>query len=136
MTATTTETRPRGARPIALTWVIPAVLVVAAILLVVSLTAAVPAREALRFDNRTGVAVRVTASDAGRTGWLPIGTVDARSRNRVTEVIDQGDVWRFRYEVGPDRIAEVRRTGARLSADDWTVVIPADTADSLSNRRR
>ncbi len=136
MTATTTETRPRGARPIALTWVIPAVFVLAAILLVVNLTLAVPRREALRFDNRTGVAVRVTASDAGRDGWLPIATVDARSRNRVTEVLDQGDVWRFRYEVGPDRIAELRRTRAQLEAADWTVVIPADAADALSTRRR
>jgi hypothetical protein len=136
MTATTTETRPRGARPIALTWVIPAVFVLAAILLVVNLTLAVPGREALRFDNRTGVAVRVTASDASGDGWLPIATVDARSRNRVTEVLDQGDVWQFRYEVGPDRIAELRRTRAQLKAADWTVVIPAGAADALSARRR
>jgi hypothetical protein len=136
MTATTTETRPRGARPIALTWVIPAVLVLAAILLVVNLTLAVPGRETLRLDNRTGVAVRVTASDEGRDGWLPVTTVDARSRNRVQEVLDQGEVWRFRYEVGPDRIAEVRRTRGQLEAADWTVVIPADAADALSARRR
>jgi hypothetical protein len=136
MTATTTETRPRGARPIALTWVLPAVLVLAAILLVVNLTLGVPARETLHFDNRTAVAVRVTASDDGRTGWLPIGTVDARSNSRVAEVIDQGDVWRFRYEVGPDRIAEVRRTRDQLEAADWTVVIPAGAADALSDRRR
>jgi hypothetical protein len=96
----------------------------------------VPGREALHFDNRTGVAVRVTASDAGRDGWLPIATVDARSRNRVTEVLDQGDVWRFRYEVGPDRIAELRRTRAQLEAADWTVVIPAGAADALAARRR
>jgi hypothetical protein len=78
----------------------------------------------------------VTASDDGRTGWLPIGTVDARSNSRVTEGIDQGDVWRFRYEVGPDRIAEVRRTRDQLEAADWTVVIPAGAADALSDRRR
>jgi hypothetical protein len=136
MTATTTETRPRGARPLALTWVIPAVFALAAVLLVVSLTLGMPGRETLRFDNRTDVAVRVVASDDGRNGWLPVGTVDAGSRARVTEVIDQGDVWRFRYEVGPDRIAEVRRTRDQLEAADWTVVIPADAADALSARRR
>jgi hypothetical protein len=136
MTATTTETRPKGSRPIAITWIIPAIFVVAAILLVVSLTLAVPGRETLTFDNRTGVAVRVTASDDGRNGWLPVGTLDARSRDRISEVIDQGDVWRFRYEVGPDQVAEVRRTRAQLEADDWRVVIPAGTADSLSDRRR
>jgi hypothetical protein len=136
MTATTTETRPRGARPLALTWVIPAVLVLAALLLVVSLTLGVPRRETLRFDNRTGVAVRVTASDDGRTGWLPVGTVDPQGRASITEVIDQGDVWRFRYESGPDRIGEVRRTRDQLEAASWTVVIPADAADALSSRRR
>lgn len=136
MTATTTETRPRGARPLALTWVLRAVLVLAAILLVVSLTLGVPARETLHFDNRAGVAVRVTASDDGRTGWLPVGTVDAQGRASIKEVIDQGDVWRFRYESGPDRIAEVRRTRDQLEAANWTVVIPADAADALSSRRR
>ena len=47
-------------------------------------------------------------------------------------MLDQGDGWRFRYEVGPDRIGEVRRTRAQLEAADWTVVIPADAADALS----
>jgi hypothetical protein len=136
MTATTTETRPRGARRITLTWVLPAVLALAAMVLVVGLTLGVPGRETLRFDNRTGVAVRVTASDDGRNGWLPVGTVDARGRARITEVLDQGDVWRFRYEVGPDRIGEVRRTRDQLEAASWTVVIPADAADALSSRRR
>jgi hypothetical protein len=136
MTATTTETRPRGARRLTFTWVLPAVLAIAAILLVVGLTVGAPGREALRFDNRTDVAVRVTASDDGRNGWLPVATVDGRGRSRVDEVLDQGDVWRFRYEVGPDRIAEVRRTRDQLEAADWTVVIPADAADALSSRRR
>jgi hypothetical protein len=136
MTATTTETRPRGARRITLTWVIPVVFALAAILLVVSLTLGVPGRETLRFDNRTGVAVRITASDDGRNGWLPVATADPHGRFKVEEVIDQGDVWRFRYEVGPDRIAEVRRTRGQLEAASWTVVIPADAADALSSRRR
>jgi hypothetical protein len=136
MTATTTETRPRGARRITLTWVLPTVFALAAILLVAGLTLGVPGRETLRFDNRTGVAVRVTASDDDRTGWLPVGTIDARGHARIEQVIDQGDVWRFRYEVGPDRIAEVRRTREQLEAASWTVVIPADAADVLSSRRR
>jgi hypothetical protein len=136
MTATTTETRPAGARRITLTWVLPAVFALAAILLVAGLTLGVPGRETLRFDNRTGVAVRVTASDEGRTGWLPVATIDAQGRARIEQVIDQGDVWRFRYEVGPDRIAELRRTRGQLEAAGWTVVIPADTADTLPSRRR
>jgi hypothetical protein len=65
-----------------------------------------------------------------------VATVDARDRTRIDEVIDQGDVWRFRYEVGPDRIAEVRRTRDQLEAAGWTVVIPADAAGALSARRR
>jgi hypothetical protein len=136
MTATTTETRPRGARRITLTWVLPAVLALVAILLVVALTLGVPGRETLHFDNRTDVAVRITASDDGRNGWLPVGTIDAQARARIDEVIDQGDVWRFRYEVGPDRIAEIRKTRAELESANWTVVIPADAADALSPLRR
>jgi hypothetical protein len=136
MTATTTETRPRGARRITLTWVLPAVLALVAMLLVVALTLGAPGRETLRFDNRTDVAVRVTASDDGRNGWLPVATVDAQGRSRVDEVLDQGDVWRFRYEVGPDRIAEVRKTRDQLATADWTVVIPPEAADALSPRRR
>ena len=136
MTATTTETRPSGSRRITLAWVIPAVFVLAAILLVANLSLTAPGRETLRFDNRTHAAVRITASDDGRTGWLPLATVDARGRAKVSEVIDQGGVWRFRYEVGPNRIAEIRRTRDQLDAAKWTVVIPASAADSLSSRAR
>jgi hypothetical protein len=67
---------------------------------------------------------------------LPVATADPHGRFKVEEVIDQGDVWRFRYEVGPDRIAEIRRTRDQLQAASWTVVIPADAADALSSRRR
>ncbi len=136
MTATTTEIRPRGSRRVTLAWVIPAVFVLAALLLVANLSRSAPGRQTLHFDNRTEVAVRVTASDDGRNGWLPVGTVDARARANASEVIDQGGVWRFRFEVGPDRIAEISRTKDQLEGAKWTVVIPASVDDALSARAR
>jgi hypothetical protein len=136
MTATTTTARPRGASRISLEWVAPAVLVVAALLLIVNLSRSNPDRRALSVVNRSGAPVTVDVTDASRDGWLGVGTVDPTSRKRIDLVLDQGRVWRFELSVGPERLGEIRRTGDRLRADGWTLTIPEGVADQLPARQR
>lgn len=136
MTTTTTQARPRGSRRLSLSWVVPGAFALAACLLGLGLSRAMPDRTSLTFENRTRVAVTVHVNNASRHGWVAVGTVDPESRATMREVIDQGDVWRFRFEVGPDRIGEIRRTSAELRAAHGKVTIPADAADELSARRR
>jgi hypothetical protein len=136
MTTTTTQARPRRAPKVSLEWIAPAVLVLAACLLIVNLSRSMPGRESVTIVNRTGAPVTVRASGADRDGWLGLGTVDPESRDTVEEVVDLGDVWHFRLSVGPDRITEIERTAAQLADAGWRLTIPADAVDQLPEPRR
>lgn len=135
-TTATTEVRPRGAPRISLAWIAPAILAVAACLLIINLSRALPASDSITILNRTGAEVTVWATGEDRDGWLGIGTIDPESRHTVEAVVDQGDVWIFRLSVGPDRVGEIRRTSAQLQADNWRVTIPPDAVNQLPERRR
>jgi hypothetical protein len=135
MTTTTTSVRPRGSRRISLEWIAPAILVLAALVLMVNLSA-LPGRDNVSFVNRSAAPVTVSVSDDARDSWLPVGTLDPGSRERVDAIIDQGGVWWFRLTVGPDRVGEIRRTADQLRAAGWTLTIPADVADNLREARR
>lgn len=136
MTSTTTELRPGQSRRVPLSWIAPAILVVAALVLVVNLSRSMPARDDVTVVNRSGATVTLDATDRSRDGWVGVGSVDAHDRITAQDVIDQGDVWVFRLMVGPDRIGEIRRTAAQLEASGWKLSIPADAADSLPALRR
>lgn len=136
MTTTTTTMRPRGSRRISLEWIAPAILVLVALVLIVNLSRSAPSRETLIIENHAGAPVTVRTSDEAHDGWLNIGTVDPNSRDTVEAVIDQGDVWRFRLTVGPDRVGEIRRTQDQLRDAGWKLTIPADVADQLPENRR
>ncbi len=136
MTSTTTELRPGQSRRVPLSWIAPAILVVAALVLVVNLSRSMPAREDVTVVNRSGATVTLDATDQARDGWVGVGSVDPHDRVTAQEVIDQGDVWVFRLTVGPDRIGEIRRSAAQMRASNWTLTIPADAADRIQAVRR
>jgi hypothetical protein len=136
MTTTTTEVRPGRARRLQLSWIAPAILVLAALVMVVQLSRSMPAREDLTIVNHTGATVTLDATDQSRDGWVGVGTVDPLDRVTAQEVIDQGGVWIFRLTNGPDQLGEIRRTGDQLRAAHWTLTIPSDAADGLSPLRR
>lgn len=136
MTTTIATVRPRHSRRRSLEWIAPAVLVIVAALVAVNLSRALPERHTVTFENHTGAFVTVRAADEDRSGWLGLGTLDPKSSSSFEEVGDQGNAWRFQLTVGPDRIAEIRRTGHQLRSADWKVTIPAQAADSLPLNRR
>jgi hypothetical protein len=136
MTSTTTTARPRGARRVSLEWIAPAILAVAALVLIVNLSRSIPSRETITIANPSGAVVTVRTTDGGRHGWLGLGTVDAKSEARMESVIDQGGVWRFQLTAGPDRVGELRRTADQLRATGWKITIPADLVNRLPASRR
>ena len=136
MTTTTTSLRPRGSRKVSLEWIAPAILALAALVLIINLSASMPERDTVNFVNRSAAPVTVAVTGDARDGWLPIGTVDPKARERVESVIDQGGIWWFRLSVGPDQVGEIRRTSEQLRAARWTLTIPADVADNLREARR
>jgi hypothetical protein len=136
MTTTTTMARPRGSRRVSLAWVVPAILALAALVLIVNVSRSMPAQETITIENRTGAPVTLNVSDEQGGSWLGLGTVDPESRATMQSVAHQGDVWRFRLTVGPDHIGEIRRTEEQLRAADWKLTIPAEAADQLPRSRR
>ncbi len=132
---TTTTVRPRPAPRVSLTWIVPVLFALAAVLLIVNVAASMPGRETITIVNRTAAPVTVNASGDGG-GWLGIGTADPKSRTTVDAVADQGEHWRFRLTVGPDRVGEIRRSTEQLRASGWKITIPADAADQLPEAQR
>jgi hypothetical protein len=136
MTTTTTEIRPGRTPKLSLSWIAPAILVIAALILVVNLSRSMPTRQDITVVNHTGATVTMDVTGDPPDGTIGVGTFDPKSRETAQSIIDQGNVWRFELTVGPDRIAEIRRTADQLRADNWTVTIPADAADRLDSLRR
>ena len=135
MTATTTSVRPDKSPRASVRWIVPVLFAIAAALFVVNLAQSEPGRSAVTVENETGAYVTLSArGDAG--GWLGLGTVDPRGGHSSSRSPTRATVWRFRLEVGPDRIGEIVRTRKQLEQADWMITIPADAADGLNVERR
>ncbi len=136
MTTTTTEIRPGRSRRVSLSWIAPAILAVAALVLVVNLSRSMPTREDITVVNRTGAPVTLNVTGKAGGGLTGIGTIDPKSSETAQSVIDQGNEWVFELTVGPDRLEPITRTADQLRASHWTITIPADAADRLDVLQR
>jgi hypothetical protein len=81
--------------------------------------------------NPANLLVDVDVSDGSRDGWLPIAIARPREVTTVEDVVDQGDVWRFRFHSTGVEGGEVRVTRAELEAARWRIAIPASVVDRL-----
>jgi hypothetical protein len=113
-----------------------ALLVLAPLVLVVTLTHGPPMVGAVTVVNTSRAPVTVEVSDGDDSSVLPLGTVDVRSRLRFAQVLDQGDRWRFRYSVGPDQVGAVDLSRDELEQAGWEVTVAPDVADALPDDRR
>lgn len=86
----------------------------------------------ITFENPTVYALDIEVSPGTATGWTSAGSVRQGSTADVAEVIDQGDVWLFRFDSQGSSGGEVRLTRAELEAADWTVAIPAEVGARLA----
>jgi hypothetical protein len=86
----------------------------------------------ITFENPTPYALDIEVSPGTGTGWTSAGSVRQQSTADVAEVIDQGDVWQFRFDSQGSSGGEVRLTRAELEASGWTVVIPAEVGTRLA----
>ena len=136
MTTTTTELRPERSRRMSLSWIAPAVLALAAVVLVVNLSTSVPTRRNITMVNRSDATVTLEVTNRPGGERLGVGTIDPTSREVASAVIDPGSVWRFQLSVGPDQLGEIVRTADQMAASHWTVTIPADAADRLPALQR
>jgi hypothetical protein len=88
--------------------------------------------ERITFENPTLYALDIEVSAGGAGGWTSAGSVRQKSTAEVTEVIDQGDVWVFRFDSQGARGGELRLSRTELEAAGWRVSIPAEVGTRLA----
>jgi hypothetical protein len=87
----------------------------------------------ITFENPTVYGLDIEVSPGSGTGWTSAGSVRQESTADVEEVIDQGDVWLFRFDSQGASGGELRLTRAELEASGWTVAIPAEVGKRLAD---
>lgn len=85
----------------------------------------------LTVENRSAFHLRVDVSDEAGESWLTVGTVQDDDTEAFSRVIDQGEVWLFRFH-GQGRMGgQLRVVRSQLEEDGWKLVIPDSVADEL-----
>ncbi len=87
----------------------------------------------ITFENPTVYALDIEVSPGTNAGWTSAGSVRQQSTADVFEVIDQGDVWLFRFDSQGATGGELRLTRAELAASDWRILIPDEVGTRLAD---
>lgn len=86
----------------------------------------------ITFENPTAYAIDIEVRPGGGGGWTSAGSVRQNSTAVVSEVIDQGDVWEFRFDSQGQSGGELRLSRTELEAAGWRVSIPAEVGARLA----
>ena len=86
----------------------------------------------ITFENPTVYALDIEVSPGTGTGWMSAGSVRQKSTADVHEVVDQGDVWLFRFDSQGGTGGELRLTRAELEDTAWRVTIPKEVGTRLA----
>lgn len=86
----------------------------------------------ITFENPTAYALDIEVSPGTDTGWTSAGSVRQDSTADVQEVVDQGDVWLFRFDSQGESGGQLRMSRTELEAAGWRVVIPTDVGLRLA----
>ena len=88
----------------------------------------------IAFVNQSEYDIAVEVTSETRDGWLSVGTAQRRATSVRREIIDQGDVWIFRFAAQGETAGELRMTRAELEAAGWTVRLPDSVRDELRRK--
>jgi hypothetical protein len=95
-----------------------------------------PRVDRITIVNQTGYDLDVDVAGPERGGWLPVAIVEAHSERVAEEVIDQGEVWVFRFSHWGDPVGELSLTRAELEGASWRVEVPAEVEERLQRLAR
>ncbi|MDQ3784512.1 MAG: hypothetical protein M3360_06500 [Actinomycetota bacterium] len=87
--------------------------------------------EAVTVVNRTDYPARVEVSNASREEWLGLTFTRADAETVVQDVIDQGEVWVFRFGYGSRHEEQFTISRSDLVKADWRVEVPQSFEESL-----
>ena len=74
--------------------------------------------------NDTEYSANIDVSGKAGDGLLLLTTVEPQSTTTVEEVIDQGEMWIFRFDYVGKYDQEVEMSRRQLEQDDWTIEVP------------
>ena len=74
--------------------------------------------------NDTDYPAHVDVSGRDRSGWLGLTVVAPETSTTVGQVLDQGDVWIFRFRYVGEYAEEMEVSRAQLVRNEWTVEVP------------
>jgi glycine cleavage system aminomethyltransferase T len=74
--------------------------------------------------NDTDYSANVDVTGKARDGWLGLTVSGPQSRTTVEEVIDQGEVWIFRFDYVGRYEEEVEISRGELEGKGWTIEVP------------
>jgi hypothetical protein len=81
--------------------------------------------------NDTEYSANIDVTGKTRNGWLGLTAVQPESTTTVEEVIDQGEMWIFRFDYVGKHDEEVEVTRSELEGNDWTVEVPESFEQQL-----
>jgi hypothetical protein len=90
--------------------------------------------ERVTFVNDSEYSAHTEVTDGQRRGWINLITVPPESTTTVERVIDQGEVWVFRFEYAGKYEEEIRISREDLERSEWRVEVPDSYAAALRSR--
>jgi hypothetical protein len=81
--------------------------------------------------NPTDFPVNVEVSGGRGEQWLSLGSAEANSEVTTRDVVDQGDVWVFRFDYLGAHGARVEMSRADLARAGWRVEVPQTLDEDL-----
>jgi hypothetical protein len=108
--------------------------VASAVVLLITATACTEPRHVDHITIRNGspYSLTVSVADRGRDAYLGLGVVPREGQQTFTDVLDQGDVWVFRFTYGGEEAAELPITRIVLQQNDWVVQVPQEVSSTLA----
>ena len=88
----------------------------------------------LTFENPTEYTLAIEVRAATDSAWTSAGSVAEKSTGVVEEVVDQGDVWVFRFDSQGHTGGELQLTRSELEDSGWTVAVPHEVGTRLAER--
>ncbi|MBW3643302.1 MAG: hypothetical protein KY447_10350 [Actinobacteria bacterium] len=137
MTGPTTTNRPPGGAPVSIyrrvgVWpLVGAVALVAAMVPIGRLLERPPVVDQVAFENPTRYDITIEVTDGQRHGWMSVGMARRQTTTTFEQVLDQGEVWIFRFSAQGEQGGEQELPRQQLQDEQWHVRIPDRVGQAL-----
>jgi hypothetical protein len=115
----------------ALRVVVVAVLVAAVLALALRIVDGPRFVDRVTIANRSSVPLDVDVAESRQGGWTPEGVALEGGATAFQGVVDQGDVWWFRFS-SANRSVVVRVPREQLARNGWRITVPASISSTLA----